>query len=160
MRLNLILFARCVVLGLLVLKTSALHAESTADVLAYKKAPAGVVFEIVSGDEDFLEQALPKVRKDIANLRKRFPGLPIVVVSHGNEQFALTRDNRDDHENSQDQVQSLVTDNNVTFHVCGTYARMRNVDEDEFPDYVDVAPHGPEQIKAYLDLGYIRILVN
>lgn len=135
-------------------------ADTVEEVLSYKDAPAGVVFEIVSDDEDQLERALPTVKLGIAKLRKRFPGLPIAVVSHGQEQFALTEDNRDAYRQTHKQVQSLVADDKTNFHVCGTFAAMNNVGEDEFPDYVDVAPHGPLQIRSYEEFGYVKILVD
>ncbi len=48
----------------------------------------------------------------------------------------------------------------MDFHVCGAYARMHNVSEDEFPEYINVSAHGPEQIKDYQALGYIVIRVD
>jgi len=103
---------------------------------------------------------IPAVRRDIDRLRARFPGLDIAVVSHGKEQFALTYENREDYAEVQDQVQSLVNNMRVTFHVCGTYARMHGVEVEEFPEYVDVAPYGPGQVKSYIEFGYVKILVN
>lgn len=130
------------------------------EVLAYQKAPYGVVFEIISGDKDELERALPKVRADMQRLKSRFPDISIAVVSHGKEQFALTSDNESEYKETHDVVRSMIADKNVSFHVCGTFASMNNVDENEFPDYVDVAPHGPMQIKNYVEFGYLKILVE
>jgi len=135
-------------------------AETVAEILALQKAPPGVVFEIVSGDEDRLEEVLPKVRGDMGKLRAKFPGLSIAVVSHGDEQFALSNGEDERNDTTRSLVQSLVNDDKVSFHVCGTYAQMKGVDENAFPDYVDVAPHGPSQIRNYVDFGYIKILVN
>lgn len=134
-------------------------AETVAQVLARENAPPGIVFEIVSSNKARLGEVLPGVRKDMEQLRKKFPGLDIVVVSHGDEQFALSND-ADRHQATRNLVQSLVTSDKVTFHVCGTYAQMKGVDESAFPDYVDVAPHGPAQIRTYVDFGYIKILVK
>lgn len=136
------------------------QAETVDEVLSFKTAPPGVVFEIVSGDPARLKKVLPQVRKDILRLRARFKDLSIAVVSHGDEQFALTRKNQERYKETQASVRSLVMDEKVDFHVCGTYASMRNVDEKEFPDYVDVAPHGPVQIKTYIEFGYVKILVE
>lgn len=135
-------------------------AETVADVLAMQKAPVGVVFEIVSDDNDRLEQVLPPLRKDIERLREKFPKLDIAVVSHGDEQFALSNDKTEGNKATRYLVQSLVDGDKVTFHVCGTYAQMRGVDAGAFPSYVDVAPHGPSQIRNYVDFGYLKIVVN
>lgn len=147
-------------LPLLWLNPATAQAETVDDVLSYKEAPPGVVFEIISSDPAKLKKVLPHVRKDIARLRARFKDLSIAVVSHGDEQFALTRKNQERYKETRASVRSLVMDDKVDFHVCGTYASMRNVDEKEFPDYVDVAPHGPVQIKTYIEFGYVKILVE
>jgi len=135
-------------------------AETVDEVLSYQKAPYGVVFEIISSNKDELERALPRVRADMQRLRSRFPDMAIAVVSHGKEQFALTSDNESEYPETHNVVRSMVADKNVSFHVCGTFASMNNVGEEEFPDYVDVAAHGPMQIKNYVEFGYLKILVD
>jgi len=136
------------------------RAETIEEVLAMKKEPIGVVFEIISDNPDELAKVLPTVQKDVQRLHKRFPGLDIAVVSHGMEQFALTKKNKSKYEKTNQEVQSLAKDPNLTFHVCGTFAEMHNVAPEDFPDYVDVAAHGPLQIQTYMDFGYLRIKVD
>jgi len=130
------------------------------DILARGEAPGGVVFEIVSGDADYLEQALPAIRKQSNRLRNKFKDLPIAVVTHGNEQFALTSARTEQHATVHQQVKILSLKENIPVHVCGTYAGMRGVSEEDFPKYVDVAPAGPAQIRNYMDLGYLRVRVK
>ena len=130
------------------------------EVLQRNEAPAGVVFEIVSGDSEHLRWAIPAVQQYIRQLRQRFPELPIAVVSHGKEQFSLTRDKQKKYNKVHKGIQSLVKDSNVPVHVCGTYADWHNVDESEFPDYVDVAAAGPVQINDYRQLGYLLVKVK
>lgn len=116
--------------------------------------PDGVLFEIVSGNNKALDTALPRITRAVKQLRKKWPDLDIVVVSHGKEQFALTRSNSKKHMATQQQVKDLTSRDNVNVHVCGAYAQLHNISEDEFPDYVDVSAHGPEQIRDYRMLGY------
>lgn len=130
------------------------------EVMQRNEAPDGIVFEIVSGEADYLRQAIPAVQTQIKQLRQRFPGLPIAVVTHGKEQFALTRDKQKKYAGVHQGIQSLVKDSNVPVHVCGTYAGWHDVDETEFPDYVDVAAAGPVQINDYRELGYLLIKVK
>lgn len=130
-----------------------------ARLLAADKAPPGVVFEIVSADERALEWAVPKVSGYAEKLRARFPGLPIAVVTHGNEQFALRADAQSRYAALHRQVQALSTRDDVPVHICGAYADMRGVAPEAFPKYVDVAPSGPSQIRAYRDLGYVLVRV-
>ncbi|HSO07017.1 MAG TPA: DsrE family protein [Pelomicrobium sp.] len=147
----------------LALMTGAAAAASDAEIsrlLAADKAPPGVVFEIVSGDARALEWAVPKVSGYAEKLRSRFPGLPIAVVTHGNEQFALQSDSAASFADLHRQVQGLSTKDNVPVHICGTYADRRGVAPEAFPKYVDVAPSGPSQIRGYRELGYVLVKVT
>ena len=127
------------------------------EILQLKEAPSGVVFEIVSGDSEHLRWAIPFVQQQIKRLRQRFPDLPIAVVSHGQEQFSLTKDKQKDYQKVHKGIQSLVKDNDIPVHVCGTYADWHDVEESDFPDYVDVAAAGPVQINDYRKLGYLLV---
>jgi intracellular sulfur oxidation DsrE/DsrF family protein len=136
------------------------RADTASDVealLALEEAPAGVVFEIVSDDEDTLGSLLPALRADIERLRARFPDLPVAVVSHGEEQFGLTTENRADEPELHAIAEEMVTGEAVDLHVCGTYASWSGVDPGDFPDYVDVAASGPAQINDYRALDYVLI---
>jgi len=125
--------------------------------LSLPSAPGGVVFEIVTGSTNSLGWILPKAQKLIKKLRARFPKLEIVIVTHGDEQFALKTTNNNKYKKVHSITQQLVQKNNVQLHVCGTYANMKNVSEEEFPDYVDVTAEGPATIKDYIALGYTLI---
>ena len=127
-------------------------------ILQMQTAPEGVVFEVLAA-KDGLTWAIPRVKQFSDQLRQRFPGIPIAVVSHGREQFALQSANAPQYASVHKQVQSLVSDDEVRVHVCGTYAEWKGVSPEEFPDYVDVAAEGPAQIRSYLELGYIKVVI-
>ena len=127
--------------------------------LSLKQAPAGVVFEIVTGSENSLKWALPRTKKYIKKLRNRFPELDIAIVTHGNEQFALKTTNNKKYERVHSLTQQLVKEENIPLHVCGTYASWNNVSEEEFPEYVDVAAAGPATINDYIAIGYTLIKI-
>ena len=137
--------------------SSAAPANEIDELLAAKDAPAGVVFEIVGAEAENLDELLAEVRTDITRLRARFPGLPVAIVSHGEEQFALTTDNRATEPELHAIAEEIVTGENVDLHVCGTHAGWYGVDPEDFPDYVDVAPAGPAQINDYRALDYVLI---
>lgn len=136
---------------------SAAATDGVEALLANKEAPAGVIFEIVGGDAATLGELLAGIRADIERLRARFPGLPVAIVSHGEEQFALTTDNRANDPELHAIAEGIVTGEHVDLHVCGTYAGWFGVDPGDFPDYVDVAAAGPAQINDYRALGYVLI---
>lgn len=125
-------------------------------IIAMKEAPDGVVFEIVTGGKNGLKWALPKAKKLITRLRKKFPGIDVAIVTHGREQFALQKSNDKKYKEVHALSKQLVQDN-VPVHVCGTFAEWQGVSEEEFPDYVNVAAEGPAAIKDYVSLGYILV---
>ena len=142
---------------IVVSQASYADARATLDsILKMDEEPAGVVFEIVTGGANSLKWALPKTREYIAELKKRFPEIHIAVVSHGNEQFALQSKHAKNYKKVHSITQQLVAEN-IPVHVCGTYASWRNISEEDFPEYVDVAAAGPATINDYIALGYILI---
>ena len=149
-------------LMLIIVPLSAYSAEGTTveQLLARDTAPAGVVFEIVTGDSRSLDWAVPQIQQDMDRLRKKFPGLEIAVVSHGQEQFSLTKNADTENNSIQQATRSLIQNKDVSLHVCGTYAEWHGVDPEDFPDYVDVAPAGPAQINLYKEIGYEHVLVK
>ena len=133
--------------------------EQVEEILALKEAPAGIVFEIVTGESNSLQWALPETQNYIKELRSRFPKLDIAIVTHGDEQFALKANNNKKYKKVHSLTQQLVQKDNIPLHVCGTYAGWKGVSEEEFPDYVDVAAAGPATINDYIALGYILIKI-
>jgi len=131
--------------------------EQIEEILSLKEAPAGIVFEIVTGESNSLEWALPETQSHIKELRARFPKLDIAIVTHGNEQFALKSSNNKKYKKVHSLTQQLVQTDHIPLHVCGTYAGWKGVSEEEFPDYVDVTAAGPATINDYISLGYILI---
>jgi len=143
------------------LLTGAAHAATrTLDaLLAGKTAPPGVVFEIVDRDPQALVYALPWVKHAAQQLKARFPKLPIALVTHGQEMFALQNAKRADNAAMHQLAQSLSRDDGIQVHVCETYANRRGLAAEDFPAYVDVAPEGPAQIRNYEALDYVRVVV-
>lgn len=131
--------------------------QQVKNILSLKEAPTGIVFEIVTGAENSLKWALPQTKKHIATLRKRFPNVDIAIVTHGNEQFALTTKNNKKYKKVHSLTQQLTQEDNIPLHVCGTFASWNNISEEEFPEYVDVTAAGPATINDYIALGYILI---
>ncbi len=139
---------------------SALQASEVNRLLRSDTTPDGVVFEILESDVDDLGWAIPQTLRHIKALRARFPDLDIAVVTHGPEMFALKSSDRDAFPEAHEIVQSLTQDQGVDVHVCGTHASWYGDADEDFPDYVDVAPSGPAQISQYLELGYKLIVVE
>jgi intracellular sulfur oxidation DsrE/DsrF family protein len=133
--------------------------DPVAHLLARDMAPEGVVFEIVSADGDYLETTLPLAQDAARRLRDRFPGLDVVVVTHGREQFALLSSAADESPQVHAKVRSLL-DEDVRVHVCGTHASWYGHTPRDFPDYIDVAEAAPAQINDYRTLGYELVVLD
>ena len=123
------------------------------------QAPEGVVFEVVNRDYSFLDWALPEVKKQSARLRKKFPDVDIVIVSHGREMFALTEKQQSNNPDLKAHVDFLATQQ-IPVYVCGTYAEWQGVSDSDFPENIRVAAAGPVQINDYIKLGYVHIILN
>jgi intracellular sulfur oxidation DsrE/DsrF family protein len=158
--LNRLLTVRIGLVALVALAGSASAAPLTLDeLLARPVAPPGVVFEIVDRDPGALEVALPWVKAAAQRLKARHPGLPMALVTHGQEMFALQTGMRAGNEAIHRIAQSLSRDDGIPVHVCETYAGRRGLAAEDFPAYVDVAPAGPTQIRNYEALDYVRLVV-
>ena len=129
------------------------------DLLAMPEPPDGIVFEIVEGETWALADVLPKILDAIERIRAEHPKTEFAVVSHGREEFGLQTRYQDEYSEIHQQVQSLVADD-VPVHVCETHASWYGVTAEDFPDYVDVAPTGPGQVSAYVELGFHLIVVD
>ena len=129
-------------------------------ILKMDSAPFGVIFEVVEGDKDALNWAIPKIKEYAKLLKAKFPDIGIAVVSHGKEQFGLLKSNQKQNKEVHEAVKSLVQDDSIPVHICGTHASWYNKTESDFPDYVDVAPAGPTEINNYEEMGYVLVVMQ
>ncbi len=128
--------------------------EQLDAVIKLKQAPKGVVFEIVGGDARSLQSAIQRIKRYKNVIKTRFPESNFVVISHGIEQFALTKDKQNEHTELHKQVQGLVKDDQIPLQVCGSFAGMMGVEENEFLAYIEVVDAAPAQIEHYKYMGY------
>lgn len=132
------------------------RAETLKEVMALQQEPSGVVFEILAPNQSSWTRIQPRLLEAIDALKAQFPDINIAVVSHGNEQFALTSANATVFPELHQSVLNL-GQQGVDIHVCGTYASWKDIKPEAFPEYVDVSASGPAQINDYKALGYILI---
>jgi len=129
------------------------------ELLASTTEPDGIVFEVLSWDKNTWTWAAPLIKDYRNQLLKKFPELDIAIVSHGAEQFQLTKDEAQNQPEAISSLESLTTDG-VNLHVCGTHSSWNDISEDSYIDIVDVSPSGPAQINDYINLGYIKVLIK
>ena len=149
-----------IALTALILGSSAsLAAPSIDDLLARESAPPGVVFEIVTSQESALETYLPKVLGLAEQLRERFPKMPLVVLTHGSEQFSLAKSRADEFTEIQKFAAKVDSDHAIPVEVCGNHARYRGVAESEFPNWIDVVESAGTQLEQYRSKGWKILLM-
>ncbi len=133
------------------------HIEVEA-LLAADTEPDGVVFEIITWEDNSWDWAAPLLSALTQQLRDKYPNLDIALVSHGNELFDLALDQNNRSEPAMQVLQSL-SDDHVDIHVCGEFARYKRLGTNDFLPFVDVSPSGQAQINDYVNLGFTRILL-
>ena len=135
------------------------HYPSVEKIIASDIKPDGIVFELLSWDENTWTWAAPLLKDYRKQLLARFPDLDIAVVSHGGEQFQLTREEAANQPMAIETLQTL-HDEGVSLHVCGTHSSWKDISEDSYIDIVDVSPSGPAQINDFIKLGFTRIVLR
>jgi intracellular sulfur oxidation DsrE/DsrF family protein len=115
--------------------------------------PEGVVFELITFEDDTWKWVAPMLESLTSQLRQKFPEIEIALVSHGGEMFDLAeRENR----HNQPEIKQLasISDSGVDIHVCGNFASYQQLGDDDFLKFVDVAPSAPAQLNDYQNLGF------
>jgi len=149
-------------MSLSLLQTACSEASEKAvqAILESSEPPVGVVFEVTTYSDNGFDWAAPKLKSYAKQLRTKFPAIKLAVVSHGLEQFQLTRDNSQAHAATHRKVKSLVKDSGIEVHVCGNFASMMDVGRDEFVDFVKVAGQAPLQVEEFKQAGYKLIVIS
>lgn len=124
------------------------------EIIKSNQEPFGVVFELVEGDKEAWQWAGPLIKKQTEKLRKKYPEISIAIVSHGYEQFALTKNHSRNNPKMLNILENLVSQQGADLHVCGTHSSWYQVSDEDYIDMVDVAISGPAKINDYLNLDY------
>jgi intracellular sulfur oxidation DsrE/DsrF family protein len=124
------------------------------DQLLRGEKPEGIVFLVMEYDIEALGWVLPRVLHYTKELKGKWPGLEIVILSHGDEMFVLQKDYVSAYQNIHHQIEMLVEKHDVLFQVCGSYAQASNISVTNFPRYIDVVPYAPTEIDNYRLLDY------
>lgn len=128
--------------------------QSEMDEIYAGEEPEGIVFLVMEHDEEALYWVLPRVIRYTQQLHERWGDLPIAVLSHGDEMFALVEEFKSLNEKLHQSIIELSNNYDVVFQVCGSYASFSDVDSSEFPDYIDVVPSAPAEITNYRQMEY------
>jgi intracellular sulfur oxidation DsrE/DsrF family protein len=128
--------------------------EQVNEIINADEAPPGIVFVIYEYDESALIWIMPRLLHYVTLIHQRSPDLSVAVVSHGDEMLSLTRGGATVYPKIHFDLKVMVTKFDVLFHVCGSFAKLNDIAESDFPDVIDVVPFGPAQIADYKLLDY------
>ena len=108
--------------------------DTQLDRIMQAEQPPGIVFDVMSRKADYLDWAIKEINRLSQKIRSRYPKLPIAVVSHSREQFALANDQKSGYQEMHRQVKSLVEEQDIPVHVCGVSVERRGLDAKDFPE--------------------------
>jgi len=148
-----------ILLSLLAMNLQASPQQDVDELLAMEVPPAGVVFEVVSGDAEKLDEVLSRIHGWTQNLQERFDALPVVVISHGQEQFSLTSDALENNQALSETI-AMIRRDDVPVMVCGNHASIRGVDVASYPDAIEVVKAAPAAVRELRARRYAVIVVT
>lgn len=131
-----------------------------AEIVAANIAPEGVVFDIETLEQGALAELSDYIKWQIKTLKQAYPNVDIAVVSHGIEEYALQTSNQSKHEKLHSLFANLVEKDEVSVHVCGAVAGLKNLTQEDFPEFVSYSDSGMAQINDYKALGYQVIVIK
>lgn len=131
--------------------------EDVQKVIQASEKHEGVLFVVYEDEYDALDWVMPRLTYYIELLRKEMGAIPIAIVSHGEEILSLTEEQRRIFPDVHENIEHLTEAYQVPFHVCGAFASLNGLSDEDFPGYIDVVPYGPSQIADYRTVGYEMI---
>ena len=151
-----------IILSFFVISTFGLFSKASQieDILTLKEEPPGVVFELIESSHYAWTWAAPKIRSYVSQLREKFPNIDLAIVSHGREQFSLTKKGASSIIKEVSILKDINKKDSVDISVCGTHSKWLNVSRENYLPFVNVAESGPALINDYKNLGYILILLE
>ena len=122
--------------------------------------PEGVVFEIETLDPKALEILTDYVISQIKLIKRAYPAVDVAVVSHGAEEFALQKSASSEYADVHNLFNNLVSTQGVSVHVCGAVGGLKQLTQEDFPDFVSYSASGLAQVNDYKALGYSVVVIK
>ncbi|WEJ63614.1 DsrE family protein [Thiomicrorhabdus lithotrophica] len=122
--------------------------------------PEGVVFEIETLDSQALETLTDYVISQIRLIKRVYPAVDVAVISHGAEEFALQKSASSEFADVHNMFNNLVSTQGVSIHVCGAVGGLKQLTQEDFPDFVSYSASGLAQLNDYKALGYSVVVIK
>ena len=138
------------------LQAAAVQNPAVQQVLHAQQQPDGVVFEIMAWEDHSWEWAAPLLRSYVDRIREKYPAIDIALISQGVELFDLSLVAALQNTPALKQLATLAAEG-VHIHVAGDYARWKQLGENDFVDFAEVAVSGKALLEDYIELGFVHI---
>ena len=79
---------------------------------------------------------------------------PIVVILHGDEAFAFTRENYQSNKSLVDRAALLDAFEMIDIRICETWMNKNGISRSDVPPFIDTIPFAPEEIRRLEAEGY------
>ena len=151
-----------IILSFFMISTFGLFSKASQieDILTLEEEPPGVVFELIESTGYAWTWAAPKIRGYVLQLREKFPDIDIAIVSHGREQFLLTKRSIKTPGKEIAILERMNKFDSIDINVCGTHSSWNNIPSDAYLNFVNVAESGPALLNDYQNLGYVLVLIE
>ena len=151
-----------IILSFFMISTFGLFSKASQieDILTLNEEPPGVVFELIESTGYAWTWAAPKIRSYVSQLREKFPNIDLAIVSHGREQFSLTKKSTSSITEEVSILQNINKKDSVDISVCGSHSLWFNVSRENYLPFINVAESGPALINDYKNLGFIIVLLE
>jgi len=151
-----------IILSFFMISTFGLFSKASQieDILTLNEEPPGVVFELIESTGYAWTWAAPKIRSYVSQLREKFPNIDLAIVSHGREQFSLTKKSTSSITEEVSILHNINKKDSVDISVCGSHSQWFNVSRENYLPFINVAESGPALINDYKNLGFIVVLLE
>lgn len=93
-------------------------------------------------------------------VKRAYPAVDIAVVSHGAEEFALQKSASTEYADVHNLFNNLVSTQGVSIHVCGAVGGLKQLTQEDFPEFVSYSASGMAQVNDYKSLGYSVVVIK
>ena len=132
------------------------HHEKVDQLISADDEPGGVVFELMSWEDNSWDWAVPMLEQFIEQLQGRFTNLDVALISHGAEMFDLSR-KADKGSLPMFQRLAVLQQQGLEVHVDAAYAKYKRLGVNDFLEFVDVPDSSDAQLENYQQLGFVTI---
>ncbi|GMR07634.1 MAG: hypothetical protein BMS9Abin26_0637 [Gammaproteobacteria bacterium] len=120
----------------------------------YQQQGGKIVFDVTLHTADEI-RALLKRSEELSHTIPTGDDVPgIALVLHGNEIKYFAKKNREQFRDIVDLAMKLDQNNIIDIKMCRTMMRYLEIGEDEVPDFIDLVPYGPDEVKRLQREGY------